>query len=80
MYSKEELDFLASERSNDKITGCLVCEYGHSKCTCSDNEEEEYFEFDDYGDGLSGCKNCGTDCIGEYCNSCSYQAMVDKFS
>ncbi len=80
MYTKEELEFLKNERSSSQISGCLVCEYGHSQCTCSDESEEEDFVLDDDFDGLSGCRNCGTDCIGEYCNSCEYQAMVDKFS
>ncbi|SFC33469.1 hypothetical protein SAMN05421780_104297 [Flexibacter flexilis DSM 6793] len=41
MYTPEELNFLSKERSNQQITGCLTCEYGHSQCTCSQYDEEE---------------------------------------
>lgn len=48
--STEELKFLIKERTNDEITGCLVCEYGHSKCTCDTNNDidnDELYE-DEY--------------------------------
>ena len=32
------------------------------------------------GDPLSGCSNCGTDCVGSYCTGCSQQNIIDDFS
>lgn len=33
----------------------------------------------EYSDNLSGCKDCGNDCVGNYCTSCDHQRMVDKY-
>ena len=46
MNTLEELQLLESERSNNTISGCIVCEYGHSRCTCSAYDQEDYEDYD----------------------------------
>jgi hypothetical protein len=59
MYTQEEIEFLREERTNPNITGCVVCEYGYSQCTCDDDYD---------GDMFSGCTCTEQD----ICNFCAY--------